>query len=55
MSRIIDFEREFFKVAKGLETKSVVKKVFVARIRQMSEDWIEDKLRRNILGLEDED
>ena len=55
MRRIIDFEREFFKVARNLETKEEVKKEFMAQINRFSDEWISDKLRRDILGLEEQD
>ena len=53
MSRIIDFEREFFKVAKDLETKAEVKQEFLIKIAFLSEDWIDDKLRWDIAGLKE--
>jgi hypothetical protein len=53
MSRIIDFEKEFFKVARNLDTKVEVRQEFLSRIEELSVDWIDDKLRRDILGLND--
>jgi hypothetical protein len=55
MSCIIDFEREFFNIAKNLESKSEVRSVFLARINELAEDWINDKLRWDIAGLKDEE
>jgi hypothetical protein len=54
MSRIIDFEREFFKVASALESKSEVKQEFMIRVLKISEEWIDNKLRRDIAGLKDD-
>ena len=53
MSCIINFEREFFKIAKDLETKSEAKQEFMARISYLAEDWIDSKLRWDIAGLKD--
>jgi hypothetical protein len=47
----IDLEREFFRVAKTLETKHAVRQEFLARINELSEDWIDNKLRWDIAGL----
>jgi hypothetical protein len=54
MSRIVDFEKEFFRVAKNLETKEEVRQTFLTRMTELSEDWIDDKLRRDIRGLNEE-
>lgn len=51
MPLIIDLEREFFKAAKDLETYDEVKEQFLAKIKQISEQWINDKFRLGILGL----
>lgn len=53
MSCILNLEREFFKVAKDLEKKSEVKPLFMKKITEHSEEWIDDKLRLNFIGLED--
>jgi len=53
MSRIIDFEREFFRIARNFEIKSDVRQAFLAKIKELSEDWINDKLRWDIAGLKD--
>ncbi|MBU1111812.1 MAG: hypothetical protein ABIG93_01580 [archaeon] len=53
MGRKIDFEREFFSVAKGLETKLEVREGFVKKIQEQAEEWIDNKLRFVILGLKD--
>ncbi len=47
----IDLEREFFRAAKDVGTYSKAKKQFMARIKQISEMWIDDKLRTGVLGL----
>jgi len=54
MSRIIDFEREFFKVAKNFETKAEAKQAFLTKMNALSEEWINDKLRWDIAGLKKE-
>lgn len=51
MPVIIDLESEFFKAAKDLESYSKARKQFIKRIRQISKEWIDDKLRLGILGL----
>ncbi len=49
----IDMEREFFKAAKNVETYSEAKKQFMARINEISEEWINKKSRLGILGLKE--
>jgi hypothetical protein len=51
MPKKIDLEREFFRVAKNLETKEETKQQFLQRISELSNDWIDDKFRLGILGL----
>ena len=51
MSSLINLEREFFKVARDLETKEEVKREFLNKINNMSEEWINDKFRFKIYGL----
>jgi hypothetical protein len=51
MSSLINLEREFFKVAKDLESKSEVKRQFLNQINNLSEDWINNKFRFRINGL----
>ncbi len=51
MPKKIDLEREFFKVAKNLETKEEAKQRFLQRIGELSQEWINDKFRLGILGL----
>ena len=51
MPPTIDLEHEFFKAAKNLATHAEAKQQFLARIRQISEEWIEDKFRLGISGL----
>ena len=51
MPLTIDLEREFFKVAKDLVTRKKVKREFVSRIKEISEEWIDNKFRLDILGL----
>jgi hypothetical protein len=54
MAKLVDFEREFFKVARDLETKDEARQEFLKRISELSEEWIDDKLRLRIAGLKDE-
>jgi len=51
MASKIDLEREFFKAAKDLDTYRSAKKVFLSRVNQISEKWIDNKFRLRILGL----
>lgn len=51
MSSIINLEREFFKLAKDMESKKEVKKQFLNQINNMSEEWINNKFRFRINGL----
>ena len=51
MSSLINLEKEFFHIAKDLETKEEVKKQFLEKINRMSEEWINNKFRLKIYGL----
>lgn len=51
MSSLINLEREFFRIAKDLETKEEVRKQFLNKINEMSEEWINNKFRFKIYGL----
>lgn len=51
MSSLINLEREFFYIAKNLETKQQVKQEFLKKINTLSEDWINNKFRFKIYGL----
>ncbi len=51
MSSLINLEREFFLIAKDIESKKEVKKQFLNQINNMSEDWINNKFRFRINGL----
>ena len=51
MALKVDLEREFFKVAKNLETYDDIKQQFLARINELSEDWIDNKFRLGVLEL----
>jgi len=51
MTPKLDLEKEFFKTAKNIETYDEAKKQFLARIKQISEKWMDDKFRLGILGL----
>ena len=51
MSSLINLEREFFRIAKDLETKEEVRKQFLEKINNMSEEWINNKFRFRINGL----
>ena len=53
MSCIINFEREFFRIAKDLERKEEVRQEFLAKISALSEEWIDGKLRLGLAGLKD--
>ncbi len=55
MTLKVDLEREFFKVAKNLETYEEVKKQFLERINEISDKWLDSKFRLGILGLKDKD
>lgn len=48
---MIDLEREFFRIAKDLESKEQIKKEFLNKINEMSQDWINNKFRFKINGL----
>ena len=54
MPKMIDLEREFFKVAKDLATKGETRVHFMIKINKLAEEWIDDKLRLGIAGLENE-
>ncbi len=54
MCKTIDLEKEFYKVAKELETKTAVRDEFLRTVTSKSEDWIDQKFRWEIMGLEDE-
>ncbi len=47
----IDLEREFFRTAKNLETYKEVRKRFLAKIRELSEGWIDRKFSLGVMGL----
>lgn len=51
MPPTIDLEREFFRTAKNLETSAEAKQQFLAKIKEISEDWIDRKFRLGMLGL----
>ena len=51
MSPSIDLEREFFKAVKDIDTYSKARKQFMKKIKQISEEWIDDKFRLGVLGL----
>ena len=51
MSSLINLEREFFRIAKDIESKKEVKKEFLNKINNMSEEWITNKFRFKIYGL----
>ena len=51
MPSLINLEREFFRIAKDLESKREVKKQFLNQINNMSEEWINNKFRLRINGL----
>lgn len=47
----IDLEREFFRTAKNLETYAEARKQFLAKIKEISEDWIDRKFSLGVMGL----
>lgn len=51
MSSLINLEREFFRIAKDIESKKEVKKQFLNQINNLSEEWINNKFRFRISGL----
>jgi hypothetical protein len=53
MPKTIDLEREFFKVAKDVETYKEVKVKLSKRMREILEDFMEYKQRQDILGLQE--
>ncbi len=52
MPVIIDMEREFFKAAKDIDTYSKAKKQFLAKIKGISDKWIDRKFSIGVMGLE---
>lgn len=51
MPQTIDLEREFFRIAKDLDSCNDVRGNFLNRIKQISEQWIDNKFRLGVLGL----
>jgi hypothetical protein len=51
MPPTIDLEREFFKAVKDIDTYSKAKKQFMAKIKEISESWIDRKFCLGVLGL----
>lgn len=51
-TKIINLEKEFFRITKDLESKREAKQEFLKRINNLSEDWINNKFRFKIGGLQ---